>query len=94
VALFGCYTTDLANQYPGTIFTGSTPDIWFDALEEGGAAFTETLVQGGTIDQTAVSAQNGMKNTTDKINKEPENKNDQAVQPKVCTTAGGNETCH
>src|SRR5208282_3862598 len=93
VAVFGCNSADLANQYSSTIFTGTKPETNTRAEDSGAAAYTDVMVRGGSTDDATTAAAKAMTSTTTQANTAPENQNHQYVQPQVCTTANGQTTC-
>jgi hypothetical protein len=93
VAVFGCYSADLASQYNGTTFTGTTPTTNSRAEDSGAAAYTDTMVRGGDVSQASDAAQQAMVNTTNQVNALPLNQEHPYEKPKVCTTTNGTTTC-
>ena len=93
VAVIGCNSTDLANQYSGTTFTGTRPTTNTAAQDSGAAAYANTLVRGGTVNQAAGAAQGAMQTTTNRANANA-NKPMTYAKPQVCTTENGKTTCH
>lgn len=63
------------------------------AEDAGAAAYTDTMVRGGTVDKAAAAAQGAMVNTTNRANASPANKDNQYAKPQVCTTENGKTTC-
>ena len=93
VAIFGCNSTDLAKQYNGTTFTGTSPTTNTRAEDAGAASYTDTMVRGGSVDQASAAAQKSMVNTTNQVNAQPANQNMPYAKPHVCTTADDSTTC-
>jgi RHS repeat-associated protein len=61
LAVFGCHSSDLADQYPSLTFTGV--NTYFEPDEEGAAAYTTTLLNGGTFEQAGAAAQQAMQDS-------------------------------
>jgi len=93
VAVFGCNSTFLSTQYGGTTFVGDKPGTNTVAEDAGAAAYTDTMVRGGTVDQAASKAEGAMVNTTNKANASPANKDHPYAKPQVCVTENGKTTC-
>jgi hypothetical protein len=93
VAAFGCNSSDLANQYGGTTFTGTKPTTNTTAENAGAAAYTDTMVRGGTVTKAGDAARAAMVKTTNQQNRLPENKDHPYSKPQVCTTTNGQQTC-
>jgi hypothetical protein len=51
----------LADQYPSLTFTGV--NTYFEPDEEGAAAYTTTLLNGGTFEQAGAAAQQAMQDS-------------------------------
>jgi hypothetical protein len=94
VAVFGCNSRDLSEQYSNTTFTGTSPTTNTRAQDAGAAAYTDTMVRGGTVIQASNAAQGAMVKTTNQVNRVPANQNNQYARPQVCTTEDGKTTCH
>jgi RHS repeat-associated protein len=85
VALFGCYTSDLAGQYSNATFTSVSPLVDMSAADVGALAYTATLVNGGTVDAAVAAAQAAMVLPTQQQNSRSD-PNNQFVYPSVTVT--------
>jgi len=88
VAVFACTSNDLGSQY-STTFTGTSSIGYIPSLDAGAAAYTDTLVRNGTIDQASAAAQKSMSATDARVSD-----TDKPPTPQVCTTTDGKTTCH
>jgi len=93
VGVFACNANDLAGQYAGTTFTGTSPGTNTVVEDAGAAAYADAMVRGKSPTDAAGAAEAAMAKTTTKVNRLPENKDHPFPRPQVCTTNGGQQTC-
>ena len=60
VAVFGCNSADLADQYSSTDFVGAMGTVSGSYFETGAAAYTDVLASDGTVSDAVSASQNAM----------------------------------